>query len=647
MADFDPDSYIAGKVQNFDPDAYLANSGPSENPSLLDQATSGLKQVGKATVDELPVLGGIAGGILGTPADFIAGPAGNAAGAGIGGYLGQAAKNAINSYISPEEAPKNVVDAITSPVGEGIKQAEYQTGGELAGKAVSAAASYAIPKAVSLFGGVSKDVISDYLENSDRINSSQTIDQLKDISDHYVGSLANDLSDKNINVDQAQDAFKALNTDLVNKYQTMGYDARSAVQSAQQTLKDAQNSNLQNLSGDIFNVIKKLKSDVITGSSNALETLNNSNSTVDLSPVYDQIYSTIDKLQSAGTDESLALADKLDTYKSRLMNQNWGNIDSTDAKSLIKGLDDITGYDRNAGAFDEAKNAAFKGIRSSLDQSLKLAVPQYAEAMTPVAAKAGLLNNVQDFGDKQTAAGLLSRINAPTQMDNRAALSQLGQQYGRDFVGAAQPENLPEYGLLQKAQNNLSNLRPDIVKQKIADQLAASPENAQLQSAQQAQQQAQQKLNPFKPLAPNVAGQTSAQQKLLQLAKGKNIELENMFGELGKMTNTDFVQATHDQNILSAFNKGAANGSRRTVLGSVVGYALGGVGGAGIGAQIGFASDYYGPSVTKAILDGAIKVSKSPTIRTVMGLDLPADIKHKMITGLYNYMGQNTPGIGQ
>jgi hypothetical protein len=86
----------------------------------------------KSTVDALPMIGGVVGGILGTPADVIVGPLGNAAGAGIGGYLGTAAKNLINSKFYPEDAPKTMTEVLTQPVVGGIEQGLAQGAGDAA-----------------------------------------------------------------------------------------------------------------------------------------------------------------------------------------------------------------------------------------------------------------------------------------------------------------------------------------------------------------------------------------------------------------------------------------------------------------------------------------------------------------------------------
>lgn len=501
------------------------------------------------------------------------------------------------------------------------------------------ATKWGATKLVSSLGGVKPEVINEYVRFSERINSAPSVEALKEVSDNFVGKLASDVDAKRLTAEEAKGAFKAFESELKDAYRTAGYDARDAVTSAQQTLKDAHNSRLQQLSGDVYDTIKKLKTDVQSKSGQALETLNRSDAKVDLAGVYSQIDNTIDRLKAAGTDDALSVAQKLQDYKARIMTQNWAKIDAPGAKKLIQGLDQITEYSPMAGAFDKAKNSAFKGIRAALDDSLKGSVPEYAQQMKGVAQDASLLERVSEFGDKQTAAGLLNRLESPNQMERAAALKELGKRYGVDFVEAARTENLPEHRLLQSAQARQEALRPDRVAVKIDEKLANSRQKSTFDAAQGALDTAQEKLSPFKPLAPNNAGQTMAQQKLAHLAKGNNIELEDMFRELGKLTNTDFVQAMKDRNVLAAFEKGATNGSRNTLMGAVLGFLIGsGPGGAAMGAAAGRAVDQWGPAITKKILDGAIVVSKSPSVETIKRLSIPEDAKRNMIIGLENYM---------
>lgn len=606
----------------------------------------------KSTINSLPMIGGVIGGAIGTPADLVSGPMGTVVGAGIGGSLGAATKNLINRYYDPDAAPKTNTQALVDPMIAGANQASMQgvsqfaapyiaKGIDAAGNAVSSAAKWAGTKALSNLGGVAPNTIKEYAQFSDRINASQSLDKLKDISDEFVGKLASDVDAGKVSADQAKEAYKSFHSDLKDAYKTAGYDARDAVTSAQQSLKDAHNSRIQQLSGDIYDSVNRLKSDVQSGSTKALGVLNKSSAVIDTTPVVSHIDDTIANLQKAGTDESLAVADRLGAYKQRLVDANGsGLIPAADAKKLIQGIDQTTTYSPMAGAFDKAKNSAFKGVRSALDQSVKTAVPEYAQAMEPVAANADLLSRVQDFGDKQSAAGILQRINAPNQLERKAALTELGQKYDADFVGASNPSSLPEAEQLQKAQGIQDSLRPDLVAQKIDQRLATSPQKATLDTAQSSLSQAQQRLTPFKSLAPNAAGQTQSQQKLTSLGKGGNIELTDMFQKLGSMTNTDFVQAMKDQNTLAAFQKGATNGSRNTLMGAVSGWLFGGPTGGAIGAGAGRMVDQWGPAVTKKVLDGAIAVSKSPTVSTIANLEVPEAAKRSMIVGLENYMSK-------
>lgn len=542
------------------------------------------------------------------------------------------------------------------PVG---KLAEAGVGGlaRVSGKAtdaVGAASRWAGVKALSNMGGVSPENIKEYLNFSDRINSAKSVDQLKEISDGFVGRLADDVQSKAISADQAHEALKGFQSDLKDGYRSAGYDARDAVTSAQQSLKDAHNARIQNLSSDVYDSVNRLKSDVQTGSQKALNVLDASDATrnsskgvnpfVDLDAVHSKIDSTISDLKKSGTDESLAVADKLQTYKTRLqgMAASDGTIPATDAKKLIQGLDNTTKYSPMAGAFDDVKNGAFKGIRAALDESTKLAVPEYRKAMEPVARDADLLSRLSRFGDKQSGAGALGNINAPTQLENRAALQELGNKYGADFVSAAHPRNLPEQQILNKAQATQDALRGDRVAEKVDQAISGSRQKAALDSAQSQLRSAQERLAPFKSLAPNAAGQTTAQQKLLQLGKGKNIELDGMFHEMGKLTDTDFVQAMKDNQVKAAFEKGATNGSRNTAIGAMIGYAADGVGGGAVGASAGRIADQWGPAITKRILDGAIKVSKSPTAETIRALSVPDSVKQNMLVGLKSFAGAGT-----
>lgn len=132
LAETDPDTGIDNKA--FDPNKFLTETAPPAPPMGF------LEGAGRATVNHLPMIGAVAGGVLGTPFDVVSGPLGTATGAGMGAYLGSATKNLINSYIDPAMAPASTADAILTPAIEGGEAAAQQLTGEaLMGPVVNAA----------------------------------------------------------------------------------------------------------------------------------------------------------------------------------------------------------------------------------------------------------------------------------------------------------------------------------------------------------------------------------------------------------------------------------------------------------------------------------------------------------------------------
>lgn len=572
--------------------------------------------------------------------------------ANLGSRAIQAGKEGVvlgalqNPNTNPGEQGVNPGQRIMNAATSGVISSAIPAVGDIikgTTQAIKSGTQWGLTKALSNIGGVNPDTINEYAQYADRINSAPNVEQLKQTSDEFVGKLAADVDAKKLSQQQAQQAYNGFKNDLQDAYKTLTYDARDAITSAKQTLQDTHNTNIQNIANDVYDSVNQLRSDVKQGSANAVKTLGNSNAMVDLAPTYASIDESISNLKKANTDEALSAAQALQNYKDRTVSKFGDKIPAPDAKPVIQGLDKITSYNSNPSTFDDVRNAAFKGIRGTLDETLKSAVPEYGDAMVPVAQDTALLKQVQPFGDKQTAVGLLNRLDNPNQFQNKSALQQLGSKYNTDFVSAANPQNLPEYRLLQKAQTNLKNLRPNRIAQNVEDTLASSRQKAQLEATQQGLSQAQEKLAPFQSLAPNNAGQTQAQQKLLQLGKGKNIELTDMFQQLGKLTDTDFVQAMKDQNTLAAFQKGATNGSRNTLLGGIVGGVIGGLHGAAYGGAAGRVVDQWGPAITKKVLDVALTAAKSPVgqiVQTISNTSLPQPLKQQMITGFQQYLAQ-------
>ena len=145
-------------------------TAPIQKPddSVLDQIKAAPGQMAQATINQLPLIGSMVGGALGTPADVVTGPLGTLGGAALGGAGGASLKEMLNGYFFPEKTdkrdtlqmiqdmPDQAVDTITDPkklwsaaqvplkgAAEGLMN---EAGGQIVGKGLGTAAEYAAPK---------------------------------------------------------------------------------------------------------------------------------------------------------------------------------------------------------------------------------------------------------------------------------------------------------------------------------------------------------------------------------------------------------------------------------------------------------------------------------------------------------------------
>lgn len=243
MADFNPDQYLQEKAapaaSGFDPDAYLKSKAP---PSWLDTNLPGgttPRGMIQGTLNALPAAGMVAGGVLGSPADLVTGPAGTVVGAGLGTAAGTALKKAGERFLlDKQESNKDVLLGTAAAVPEGMAG---EMGGQILGKGVAAAANTKIGQAViskaggaaakvgELFTGVPKSEIQTYAKNAPEIdqmsaaadhNAQDIADQVrakinetiathrKGLNDQISGALESASKDKTVNITPVIDALE-------------------------------------------------------------------------------------------------------------------------------------------------------------------------------------------------------------------------------------------------------------------------------------------------------------------------------------------------------------------------------------------------------------------------------------------------------
>lgn len=191
----------------------------------------------KSAIDSLPAVGGVAGGILGTPLDAVSGPMGSVVGAAMGGYAGTAAKNLINRYYDPASAPQTQADAMTQPIIGGAQQGLMQGAGEVAAPYIGSAAqgtadalkSFAAKKAIAATGATgaqaakfAPDAGQALLDQgivrfgNSQAKVAQNATDALDASGKKIGDILTDLDSKGATVDQSDviDALRKRATDL-------------------------------------------------------------------------------------------------------------------------------------------------------------------------------------------------------------------------------------------------------------------------------------------------------------------------------------------------------------------------------------------------------------------------------------------------
>lgn len=322
---------------------HLPDYSPPKSPSFV-------KDAARETVDKLPMIGGVLGGIIGTPLDAITGPAGTIVGAGIGGYLGTATKNVINHFIDPEKAPKTNVEAITQPFVGGAEQALMQGTGE-------ALAPY-LEKGVKAISGPISEKLSSIAANKAISATGATGKQ----SMKFAPEAGQDLLDRGI---------------------VKFGDSQSAVA---QKATDALDNSSRNIS-------------------NVLSDLDNRGATVDHSAIVGQLRKRASEISSDpsqfGVSDGLTrLADRIENMvKADGAN---ANIPLTKAENIKRGFQSSANY--NSPPIDLSLSKEAAGIyRQSVEDAATKFDPKSADAFIADKKAYGLLKPVKDAAEKRAA----------------------------------------------------------------------------------------------------------------------------------------------------------------------------------------------------------------------------------------------------
>lgn len=183
-------------------DAELDNFLKTQSTPWIDKPGT-VQNLAKGTINAIPTVGGIAGGLIGGAAGGIAGApvggvgaipasaAAGAAGAGLGYGGGEAIKNLIYSGLGSKDAPKNSDEAILGPIEAIPAGAAAEMGGQVIGKA----ASKILPRIASSMSGVPEQDVNTLVKNPDEIKGliNETEGKVSGKIDEARGAASNSL----------------------------------------------------------------------------------------------------------------------------------------------------------------------------------------------------------------------------------------------------------------------------------------------------------------------------------------------------------------------------------------------------------------------------------------------------------------------
>lgn len=597
-----------------------------------------------------------------------------------------------------------------SPLQLGARVGNAELG---AGLGVGLTALPMIPGAIAAGGkklmsavlGPSTQAIDKYLQNPEAIRGAKSVEEIKNLLDKSVQHLFDDVEKSKLSRDQAKEALKAIEDQIKDtsrdgafQFKIKQADLKESFREAKDVLENKFKGEIDSLKNikspvhmadDVQTAIQDLKQQIVKGSQESYAILDKDpqaygvrNAAPILRKMADDMnIQAFDKSKTgilAGakdiaartnfsepvgqaskpvTSQSIGVQNELRKFAA-LLEQTPQKVPARELKKILQQIDNSEKALYGQPGFDSRVSQAYKMVRATIDDAIKVANPEYREKMAEVAEKTGLLNKaIERFGDPRATVSRLNSINSRTAGEDRKILEALGGKTGGDFMSPvdafseaqsklkypdAIKQGLKSGSKIDEIEAQLGQLsRPESQPEFIKDVIAKSglPEKqAQagegLSAAINKLKGAEENLQPFKSLGP--FSTQNAVKGLMKPAGKENIELRRTMENLSKITGQDFNKMIQDRGVADAFKGEFRIGSRNVnLLGVLGGLASGGMG-VGAGVVGGALVDRFGPQMAQKILDGVIHMQGSPTVQKIGALSIPDDAKQYLIKTLIN-----------
>ena len=414
----------------------LARSGWDSSPPTSAElaqtkpAPGFWEQAGRSAVNQLPMTGALVGGLAGTPLDAVTGPAGTAVGAGIGGYLGTAARNAINSYISPEQAPQTMGQVVGQPLLGGAQAAANElTGAAIAPYASGFLKNLARSKAMSATGATGKEAAEMLADNPNlpdqlldrkivsfgnspaRVaeKAQQAIDDAEETKQTIVNQLPDVTVDRRSIVNQIKGKMASLSGDESKK------GLISKLQSAADDVQEQIDNKAENVTAQLGNKIPNVSNLKLNYGEPQIQTVNTqpSSNFNPYNPDFDVPVSSVEQSGSIQHPE-IPLKQSETVRKGWDANAKWDSstdVPTRDAAKVVANAYRGAAEDAISGA-DPQLGSAYKAAKRT--QQILIPVQEAAEK------RASTLNQSPLGGLADTTAGLAAAAAVPGALPAKA-----------------------------------------------------------------------------------------------------------------------------------------------------------------------------------------------------------------------------------
>ena len=259
-------------------------------------------------------------------------------------------------------------------------------------------------------------------------------------------------------------------------------------------------------------------------------------------------------------------------------------VSLTGVKKLLQYLDNKIEYQKagTVGGFMTPESKALYSVRKALDTELKAQVPGYGKAMQEASSIFNLLEKTGEIASDKSVLKITGLLSGKQEPYYKELLGELGKKTDTNllydpYVVINKNKGAPKVNTdLSKSEEILSKIkklkkRGPVLGKDIEKLSGVSPEQAR-------------NLVDIRARDP---------QKTIKTVEA----LDRAAGTEGT------AQKIQDRVLLDALQKPTTNGSRKTLMGSVVGSMIGGPVGTAIGGAAGYSLDEYGRRAGKKLLE--------------------------------------------